>query len=318
MTDQTARTPYCHKIRYGITGAPELPGCEGSYAPEITIAPKVIEFVYSVAREGQPACVDAAVTGSWMRDGERVLPDREITHHYAHGPEGWPGWLVEEARLHDPVVPAPATDQTVLRDRIAALFRHPPGEERLGDATPGEIADAVMAVLPATVDRAAVRAAALHEGADALLALDPAEAALAGQHAWADGAALLRRLAEARQDDRFDVGSEFVRQADKPNEAGLTAWETDVAREARQEPTQDGEQPTLRERHRAAWTALTPAEQAAQLDALDAIDDDAAQSGQPEPKTSCDCPPTQAGLELCPACPGHTAGSGQPETDEEA
>ncbi|MDQ0792032.1 hypothetical protein [Streptomyces sp. B1I3] len=39
------------------------------------------------------------------------------------------------------------TDQ--LRDRIAALFRHPPGTERLGDATPGEIADAVLSVLPA-------------------------------------------------------------------------------------------------------------------------------------------------------------------------
>ena len=51
-----------------------------------------------------------------------------------------------------------------LRDRIAALFRHPPGEERLGDATPGEIADAVLAVLPAPVDRAAV----LNEAADHL------------------------------------------------------------------------------------------------------------------------------------------------------
>lgn len=36
-----------------------------------------------------------------------------------------------------------------LRDRIAALFRHQPGAERLGDATPGEISDAVLAALPA-------------------------------------------------------------------------------------------------------------------------------------------------------------------------
>jgi hypothetical protein len=35
-----------------------------------------------------------------------------------------------------------------LRERIAGLFRHPPGVERLGDATPGEIADAVLSVLP--------------------------------------------------------------------------------------------------------------------------------------------------------------------------
>lgn len=41
------------------------------------------------------------------------------------------------------------SDTTELRDRIAALFRQPPGHERLGDQTPGEIADAVLAVLPA-------------------------------------------------------------------------------------------------------------------------------------------------------------------------
>ncbi|MFI2084353.1 hypothetical protein ACH43Y_28840 [Streptomyces rubiginosohelvolus] len=36
-----------------------------------------------------------------------------------------------------------------LRAAVAALFRQPPGVERLGDATPGEIADAVLSVLPA-------------------------------------------------------------------------------------------------------------------------------------------------------------------------
>ncbi|MFE6931785.1 hypothetical protein ACFVDT_07110 [Streptomyces sp. NPDC057699] len=40
------------------------------------------------------------------------------------------------------------TDTDQLRDRIAAMFRHAPGAERLGDATPGEIADAVLAALP--------------------------------------------------------------------------------------------------------------------------------------------------------------------------
>jgi hypothetical protein len=51
-------------------------------------------------------------------------------------------------------------------------------------------------------DRAAaskIRAAALLEGAAALEALDPAEAALAEQHAWADAAALLRHLAGEAQ-----------------------------------------------------------------------------------------------------------------------
>lgn len=31
-----------------------------------------------------------------------------------------------------------------MRDEIAALFRHAPGEERPGDKTPGEIADIVL------------------------------------------------------------------------------------------------------------------------------------------------------------------------------
>jgi hypothetical protein len=55
------------------------------------------------------------------------------------------------AALRAGLVPAsavvPAADRAALRDRIAALFRHPPGVERLGDATPGEIADAVLGML---------------------------------------------------------------------------------------------------------------------------------------------------------------------------
>ncbi|WP_329309364.1 hypothetical protein [Streptomyces microflavus] len=45
----------------------------------------------------------------------------------------------------------PAADRPadLLRDQVAAIFRHPPGAERLGDATPGEIADAVLSALPA-------------------------------------------------------------------------------------------------------------------------------------------------------------------------
>lgn len=41
---------------------------------------------------------------------------------------------------------AGAGSREAFREQIAALFRHPPGAERLGDATPGGIADAVLAV----------------------------------------------------------------------------------------------------------------------------------------------------------------------------
>lgn len=40
-----------------------------------------------------------------------------------------------------------------LRGRYAALFRHPPGEERLGDKTPGEIADLILAVRDEELER---------------------------------------------------------------------------------------------------------------------------------------------------------------------
>jgi hypothetical protein len=108
---------------------------------------------------------------------------------------------LEELRRTPAVVPSAAetTNRAALRDRIAALFRNPPGAERLGDATPGEIADAIMAVLPAPVDRAAL----LREAAD--VAREEAHRLETGNHdaRAARGARsvayLLRRLAEAPQ-----------------------------------------------------------------------------------------------------------------------
>lgn len=45
------------------------------------------------------------------------------------------------AALDESAAPSPAVD----RDALAALFRAAPGRERLGDQTPGEIADALLA-----------------------------------------------------------------------------------------------------------------------------------------------------------------------------
>jgi hypothetical protein len=102
MNNQTARTLYAHKIRYGITGAPMLTEdeMEGSHAPGIRVAPALIELVYSAPRDGKPASVSASVTGPWTRFGERA--DGQMAVHFKNGPEGWPVWLAEEARLHDP------------------------------------------------------------------------------------------------------------------------------------------------------------------------------------------------------------------------
>lgn len=98
------RTPYCTKIRYGITGAPTLDADEmdGTFAPGVGVAPTLIELVYSPARDGKPARIDASVTGDWTRFGEPDGFGGQVTTHFKSGPDGWPTWLAEEARLHDP------------------------------------------------------------------------------------------------------------------------------------------------------------------------------------------------------------------------
>jgi hypothetical protein len=164
MTDtnpQPARTPYCHKIRYGITGAPILDEAEmdGSFAPGVGVEPALIELVYSPARDGKPASVDASVTGWWTRFGERDQFGGRMATHFKDGPDGWPAWLAEEARLHDPAaipVPAPApTDGSVREQLLDALdFAYCQG---LGYGTPEELVAAYDATLLPPTDQTALR-----------------------------------------------------------------------------------------------------------------------------------------------------------------
>lgn len=116
----TERTPHCTKIRYGITGAPLLTEDEmdGSHAPGVGVAPTLVELVYSPARDGKPARVDASVTGDWTRFGEPDGFGGRVTTHFKNGPDGWPAWLAEEARLHDPAAKAER-----LREKHKASLR---------------------------------------------------------------------------------------------------------------------------------------------------------------------------------------------------
>ncbi|MEU8623255.1 hypothetical protein [Streptomyces sp. NPDC048669] len=96
--------------------------------------------------------------------------------------------------------PETAPAGTELRDRYAALFRSAPGEARLGDATPGEIADAVMAV--AAAEQAALRAEVegLDEalrGAIAVSEKDGARLRAEMEQLRTDRAAVLREAADA-------------------------------------------------------------------------------------------------------------------------
>lgn len=173
----TERTPYCHKIRYGITGAPILDGddMDGTHAPGVGLAPKVIELVYSAARDGKAASVAASVTGDWTRFGQRD-PDGfggQVTTHFGGDPSGWPEWLAAEVRMHDPAaasavpVAAPPTEQAALRDRIELAIHSELTEYRLGRDTGmivQRLTDAALRVLPPGSDRGSV----LLEAADAL------------------------------------------------------------------------------------------------------------------------------------------------------
>ena len=182
MNDPTpGRTPYCHKIRYGVTGAPTLDGddMDGSHAPAVGVIPKLIELVYSPARDGKPARVDASVTGDWTRFGEPDDFGGQVTTHFKNGPDAWPAWLAEEARLHDPerAASAPAVwidGHPQLEAIAAAVWERCRTEDTstvVDDSRNIAVAAlaAIMAVLPAgsedtTTTRAAVeRVLALHK-----------------------------------------------------------------------------------------------------------------------------------------------------------
>jgi hypothetical protein len=175
--------------------------------------------------------------------------------------------------------PAPAIDRNTLRDRIAALFRYPPGVERLGDATPGEIADAVLAVLPAfetalpseTSPKADSKAATERDGEELAKRIARAIWALksppppGSQHyrsGWDDG---LEAAIDAARDALepaavlpapADRAAVLLEAADAVYAKGRPTCEPDgdccwydavtelrrLAGEAQQDPTQDGEE----------------------------------------------------------------------------
>ncbi|MGA4900298.1 hypothetical protein ACPCAJ_21190 [Streptomyces griseoincarnatus] len=154
--NQPTRTPYCTKIRYGISGAPTLTEDEmdGNHAPGVGVAPVLIELVYTDALKDRPASVAASVTGVWTRFGKREQPERTVTTHFRNGPDGWPEWLAEEARLHEPAVSsagrAPATNHTDLREQIAeaalAAVETALGDTLLPDARAEALATAAVAL----------------------------------------------------------------------------------------------------------------------------------------------------------------------------
>jgi hypothetical protein len=170
MNDNTTtdidRIPLAHSVRYVARGLPEVPN---QYGPGV-LAPSEITLTYRAASDSQLGRVHAYVAGRIWVDGVEtpLLPGGLYGQHYFDGLDGWPEWLAAEARLHDPDAPAvvPSVGGAALRDRIAhALERedalhwgydHGFADSYGTDAETDGFVDAVLAVLPAPADRAAV------------------------------------------------------------------------------------------------------------------------------------------------------------------
>ena len=169
-------------------------------------------------RDEIAAALEAADYRMDMRRGD--LADAVMPVLYRE----WP-WLRAEAEdAAAPPAAAPAVGRAALRTVIAtAIARYDWNTGLSGRVTAstdhyGE-ADAVLAVLPDTS-----RAAVLYEAAGHLAAMDPVEAALAGQHAWQDAAKELRRMAdEAQQQPCAECGHPQAahREGDDPVTPGV-------------------------------------------------------------------------------------------------
>jgi hypothetical protein len=170
-----------HTLTWGL--------CEHAARPEPTVS---MSKIYTDPSDGHPSIgYDTYTVPELARLIEPSLGDplkaaaaaRAIVHR-------------NEAAPAAATVPASAPTDS-LRDHIAALFRSAPGQERLGNATPGEIADAVLAVLPEPTDRAAI----LREAADAYDAIiDKSAGKEADPRYWSgvhDVAVGLRAMADA-------------------------------------------------------------------------------------------------------------------------
>lgn len=161
-TDQTAeplRIPIAHSVHYAARGLPEVPNQHGPGA----LAPCEITLTYRAASDSQLGRVHAYVAGRIWVDGKELplLPGGLYGQHYFDGLDGWPEWLVEEARLHDPaVVPVPPpADRAALRtavveavDRVFDAWAQGLGATRPQDAITAAV---LAAVLPEPTDQAA-------------------------------------------------------------------------------------------------------------------------------------------------------------------
>ncbi|WP_406418341.1 hypothetical protein [Streptomyces sp. NBC_01614] len=124
QTTAVDRIPIGRNITYAVRGMPPVPN---AYGPGFLV-PTEVSLTYRATEDSQLGRFHAYVKGQWLRDGEVVPSGEKLPgQHYAGDPSGWPEWLAEEVRLHDPAaasavpVAAPPTEQGALRQQVAAL-----------------------------------------------------------------------------------------------------------------------------------------------------------------------------------------------------
>lgn len=117
MTDNTVdRIPIAHSVVYAIRGVPDV---QDEYNAERTISPTEITLTYRATPDSQLGRVHAYVKGWWIQDGTRVPMDKSAGRHYYGDVAGWPEWLADEARLHDPEPAAPPADRSAVLNQAA-------------------------------------------------------------------------------------------------------------------------------------------------------------------------------------------------------
>jgi hypothetical protein len=188
-------------IELVLTGKPDVPYKWGTGS----IRPRIVIVTYR--QDG----IRAHLYGVWVREDGQPADD-PCDQEYRVDDADWPDWLVELAAVHDPRTKAadraPDVDRAALRDRIArALAGVTVGHKAfitVDVRAEYPRADAVLAALPVTADRATV----LREAADTVFALDFDELRATSQfdshrQAWdlgtIDASTALRRMADQTQ-----------------------------------------------------------------------------------------------------------------------
>ncbi|MFL4947532.1 hypothetical protein ACJ6WE_09180 [Streptomyces sp. MMS24-I31] len=116
------RIPLTHSVHYVARGLPEVANQYG----DGVLVPSEVTLTYRSAPDSQLGRVHAYVAGRLWVNGVEIplLSGGLYGQHYDDGLDGWPDWLAEEARLHDPeaVLPEPADRAAVLREAADRLW----------------------------------------------------------------------------------------------------------------------------------------------------------------------------------------------------